>query len=73
VITSNRTSLPEVIGTSGYLVNPYNVLELAEAMKNILSDEKLRKMLIIQSKEQTKKFNWNNSAKKFLNLICELV
>jgi len=73
VITSNRTSLPEVIGTSGYLVNPYNVLELAEAMKNILSDEKLRKMLIIQSKEQTKKFNWNNSAKKFLNLICESV
>ena len=71
VITSNRTSLPEVVGTAGYSINPHNVLELTEAMKLILSDEKLHSILLERGKKQAEKFNWNNSAKDFLNLLYE--
>jgi len=70
VITSNRSSLPEAAGQAGYLINPHNILELAKAMKLILSDDNLRGMLIEQGKKQSQKFNWETSAQQFLNLIC---
>lgn len=71
VITSNRTSLPEVTENSAWLVNPYNIAEIAEAMKEILRNEELSKLFSERGKKQAEKFNWNNSAKVFLNLLYE--
>lgn len=70
VITSNRSSLPEVAGQAEYLINPHNILELEKAMRLILSDDNLRGILIEQGKNQSQKFNWEKSAQQFLNLIC---
>ena len=69
VITSNRSSLPEVCGDAVYYVNPNNVLELAEAMKLVLTDEKLRQNMIQKGLEQAKKFSWEDSAKVLLSLF----
>ncbi len=41
VITSNRSSLPEVISSSVTLVNPYNMSEIADGMKLILENVSL--------------------------------
>ena len=69
VITSNRSSLPEVAGASAYLVNPNNVAEIVQGIKLILSDKKLYSRLVLKGKEQVKEFLWQKTAEEFLNKL----
>lgn len=64
VITSNTSSLPEVIGDAGMMVDPYDVDELAKAMNNVLSDEELREDMIKKGLERVKQFSWEKTAKE---------
>ncbi|MDP3685681.1 MAG: glycosyltransferase family 1 protein [bacterium] len=45
VITSNRSSLPEVVGDAAILVNPEDTNALAEALRSVLTDANLRSSL----------------------------
>lgn len=63
VITSNRSSLPEVFGDYVYLVNPYNSLEIAQGMIRILEDTSMRDMLA-QGSDIWKHFSWVDSAQE---------
>lgn len=69
VITSNRSSIPEVVGDSAYLVNPYNVDEIAEAMKNVLEDDGLSLKMVERQKERVNKFSWDKTAKEFIEIL----
>ncbi|MBD3310945.1 MAG: glycosyltransferase [Candidatus Magasanikbacteria bacterium] len=69
VITSNRSSLPEIGGNAVYLINPYNTRELASAMKSLLSKYNLRHMLVEKAEGRVEQFNWEKTAKFFLEKI----
>lgn len=62
VITSNVTSMPEVAGDAALLVNPYDILSIAQAMETIAEDENLRKSLINKGLERAKLFSWDKTA-----------
>ncbi|MDP3985225.1 MAG: glycosyltransferase family 1 protein [bacterium] len=62
VITSNRSSLPEVVGEAGILVNPDHDEEIREAMKQMLEDDALRKRLGAQGEIRAKEFTWIKTA-----------
>ena len=62
VITSNITSMPEVVENAGILVDPFAVDEIAKAMFTIATDKELRKELIEKSKLQAKKFSWQKTG-----------
>ncbi len=62
VITSNVSSLPEVVGTSGLLVDPRNDDELYESMRQLLVDDRLRTALSKSSIERAKRFTWKRCA-----------
>ena len=62
VVTSNISSLPEVAGEAGLLVNPYDVEELTETLKRVIGDSGLREDLIQRGFEQAKRFTWAESA-----------
>jgi len=66
VITSDRSSLPEVVGEAALQVNPYSVDEIAKAMDQILSDPTLAHTLVKKGFAQAEKFRWEDSAKKML-------
>lgn len=68
VITSNTSSLPEVAGEAAILVNPHNTKEIADAIENLLSNEKLRKELISKGIEQVKLFSWEKCARETLKV-----
>lgn len=59
VITSEVSSMPEVVGEAGLLVNPYSVEDIAEKMEIILKKKELRKALIEKGKLQAQKFSWD--------------
>ena len=69
VITSNVTSMPEVVGKAALLVNPFDVDDIANAMTQIATNENLRNELSQKSIEQAKKFSWEKTA----NLLWESV
>lgn len=63
VITSDTSSLPEVVSNAGIMVNPYNIDELALTIKKVLNDKKLKIDMIKKGFKQEKKFHKNPSEK----------
>jgi glycosyltransferase involved in cell wall biosynthesis len=71
VVTSNVTSLPEVVGDSAMLVNPENVFDIARGIKEVLLDEQLRARLILCGRKHARLFNWENTAREVLEIYHE--
>jgi len=62
VLTSNVSSLPEVLGEAALLVNPENVFEISRGLKHLLFDASLRSELVEKGLEQSRKYSWKTSA-----------
>ncbi|MBX4260773.1 glycosyltransferase family 4 protein [Clostridium estertheticum] len=62
VITSNVTSIPEIVKDSTLLVNPYDINELSEKMYNVLHDDLLRQSLITKGLKRASTLTWDNTA-----------
>jgi glycosyltransferase involved in cell wall biosynthesis len=71
VVTSNTSSLPEVVGDAAVLIDPYDEQKLANALLRIVNDELLRVRLRKQGIERVKKFTWRAAAEKTLQLYRE--
>lgn len=72
VISSNVSSLPEVVGNAGIMVNPKNIGALAEAMHKVLEDGELREKMVGKGLKRAAQFSWETSAQETLK-ICETV
>ncbi|MBI4744908.1 MAG: glycosyltransferase family 4 protein [Actinobacteria bacterium] len=68
VVASETSSLPEVIGSAGILIDPYDVNSIADALEKILEDDVLRKEMIKRGYSQAAKFNWRDTAGKTLEV-----
>jgi glycosyltransferase involved in cell wall biosynthesis len=68
VVTSNVSSLPEVVGDAAIQINPENVFDIARGIKEILLDEELRATLIRRGREQAARFSWNSTARQVLEI-----
>lgn len=73
VITSNVSSLPEVTGEAGILVDPLAIEEITNAMRRLLEDESLRQDLSRRSLERAKLFSWAATAQKTLEVYEQLL
>ncbi|RXA19353.1 glycosyltransferase family 1 protein [Methanosarcina sp. MSH10X1] len=72
VITSNTSSLPEVVGDAAIVADPYDVNKLAEEMYQLLTDDGLKEEIIRKGLKRSKIFSWEDSAEKTLKLYKEL-
>ncbi|MFA5131182.1 MAG: glycosyltransferase family 1 protein [Patescibacteria group bacterium] len=72
VICSNVSSLPEVVGDAALLINPFRADEISEALKLILSDAALRKLLVERADERIKLFTWEKTAAEYLKIFHEI-
>jgi alpha-1,3-rhamnosyl/mannosyltransferase len=64
VITSNTTSLPEVVGDAAVMVNPLSVEEIAHAMQRMVELPEMRGSLISKGLVQAEKFTWQQTAQR---------
>lgn len=64
VVSSNTSSLPEVMGEAGIMVDPYDTDGLAQAMREVLTNRKLRDEMVRKGLEQAKKFSWERAAEQ---------
>jgi glycosyltransferase involved in cell wall biosynthesis len=73
VITSGVTSMPEVTGDAGLLIDPFNVESVCIAMVELNSNSTLQKSLSIKGIEQSKKYSWNLTSEKLWQSIARAV
>jgi glycosyltransferase involved in cell wall biosynthesis len=64
VITSNRTSLPEVVGDAGILVDPGDPDDMANAIRRMLADTAFRETLARKGQTQAQRYTWQRTARE---------
>jgi len=72
VITSNISSLPEIVGDAALLIDPHNTGELSAAIMRILQDKSLQEDLRQKGYERVKQYTWPVSARKMLSIYQKL-
>lgn len=73
VITTREGSLPEIAQDAALYVDAYNVDDIANSLKKIFSDEDLRGKLSKKGLEQAKKFSWQKTANKTMDVYKEIL
>ena len=66
VLTSNVSSLPEVVGDAALLIDPHDPESIADGMQQILSDTALRERLIGLGRIRASRFSWESSVRRVL-------
>ena len=69
VIAGDLTSIPEVVGDAGILVDPYSVEQIAAALEAVLSDSQLRADLRRKGLERASQFSWKRTARQTLDIF----
>ena len=72
VITSNVSSLPEIVGDAAIMIDPDRPDELYRAMKEILLNQNLHTHLRTKGMERARQFSWHKSAEQFLALVKKM-
>ena len=62
IITSNKSSMPEVAGKAAILIDPQNPQEIGAAMYKLAKHPELAKELVDQGREKKKDYDWDQSA-----------
>src|SRR6202043_1686275 len=73
VVTSNVSSLPEVVGNAAVRVNPENLLETLRALHRVLMDQSLRKRMKERGYLQAAHFSWETSVRRILEAYGQVV
>ena len=69
VVTSKTTSLPEVAGDAGVLVDPHSVNEISQAIRFLLTDQDAREKQIRKGTERSKRFSLEQTSAKVLGVL----
>jgi glycosyltransferase involved in cell wall biosynthesis len=69
VIAGNNSSMIEIVGEAGILINPYNPKEITEAIKKIIQDKNFKEKLVEKGLKQAKKFTWEKCAEKTIKVL----
>ena len=73
VVSSNKTSLPEVLGDAAIYFNPNNPEEMAEKMKLVLTDKKLYNELREKGFKQIRKYSWKRMGKETMMIYEKIL
>jgi glycosyltransferase involved in cell wall biosynthesis len=73
VISSNATCLPEVYGDAAYYFYPYHTKEIANAIEEIVKNQKLREELVAKGKDQVKKYSWQKMAEQTIEVYKKVL
>jgi glycosyltransferase involved in cell wall biosynthesis len=73
VITSNVSSLPEVVGDAALLVDPYDPESIADGMRQVLTDADLRATLRARGLVRVQQYSWQRSIEQVHQIYNEVL
>jgi glycosyltransferase involved in cell wall biosynthesis len=68
VIASNVSSIPEVVGSTGILVNPQDETQLMQAMLTVTQAPEIRDALAAQALARSRTFSWTRCARETVDV-----
>ena len=69
VLTSNTTSIPEVVSNHAVTVDPLSIQEIADGMLLLLGSESVRQKFALSGSWHAKSFDWVVTAQETFNFI----
>lgn len=72
VVASRSSGIPEVVGRSGLLFNPYRIDSIAEAIRTLLENSSFRNALGAQGRLRALEFDWDDSARRVLEVYHDV-
>lgn len=72
VVASNAASIPEICGDAALYVDPFDPEDIARGLREVATDNALRKKLIDAGHQQSLRYDWNKSSERFVEVIEEL-
>lgn len=72
VLTSNVSSMPEAGGDAAIYFNPHSVIDIADKLIKVLTNDKLRKEMVKKGQKQVEKFSWEKTARETLRVLEEV-
>ena len=72
VIAGNQTSLPEIVGDTGILFDPFSREDLRKALALLINDPSVRATLRLQGIERARIFNWITTARSTLQVYEQI-
>lgn len=73
VVTSNVSSLPEVVGDAAIMIDPYEPTAIADAIERVLTDEALRADLRRRGLARAREFSWERSIARVREIYAEVM
>jgi glycosyltransferase involved in cell wall biosynthesis len=73
VVSSQVTSLPEIMGEAALYFDPNNHQQMAETIYKVLTDPQLKESLINKGFAQVKKYSWLKCAKQILSVYQNIL
>ncbi|MHB0975182.1 MAG: glycosyltransferase family 4 protein [Thiobacillus sp.] len=69
VVASDRSSIPEVVGDAGILVDPEDTDAIANAVLHLLHDQAFRRQLSEKAWQRAREFSWRTTAEKTVSIL----
>ncbi|KXB08104.1 hypothetical protein AKJ55_01440, partial [candidate division MSBL1 archaeon SCGC-AAA382M17] len=73
VITSSISSLPEVIGNAGMMIDPHDIEGLSEAIHKVIKSDTLQRKMKRKGMKRAKRFSWEKTAKKTFQVYNKVI
>jgi glycosyltransferase involved in cell wall biosynthesis len=73
VVSSNRASMPEILGKAALYFNPENLEEIKQVLEKVISDKELRDRLVVQGRQRVKKFDWFECAQQTKDIYKQVL
>lgn len=73
VVSANTTCCPEVLGDGAHYFDPFDVTDMARAIRDVLTQDDLRKKIVTAGLAQVKKYSWGKMAKETLTIYQHML
>jgi len=73
VLTSNNSSMPEVAGKAGLLIDPLDVKSIKNGLEELITNDDLRRNLADNARNNVTRFNWDAAAKQLVSVFEKAV
>lgn len=69
VIAANNSSMPEIVGNTGLLVDAFDIDSIAHGIKKMITNKKLREQFAKNAKKNAANYSWSQSAEKLIRVF----
>ena len=73
VLTSNNSSMPEVAGDAGLLVDALDVTSIEKGLRKLIGEDNFRVKLALNAKKNASRYNWGKSARKLVSVFEKVI